>query len=112
MRISDWSSDVCSSDLIHHKRWGRDQAVDYIVSTIGFPRPRTVREIDRYCVSPGQATSYKVGHTHWMTVRGQVTAALGDRFDIRQLPQILLNDALTIPDHEPGYDGGEKRCAT
>src|SRR3546814_14040586 len=47
---------------IHHKRWGRDQAVDYIVSTIGFPRPRTVREIDRYCVSPGQAPSYKVGH--------------------------------------------------
>src|SRR3546814_9581888 len=96
MRISDWSSDVCSSDLIHHKRWGRDQAVDYIVSTIGFPRPRTVREIDRYCVSPGQATSYKVGHTQWMNVRGKAKAALGDRFDIRQYHQILLKGAMPL----------------
>ena len=81
---------------IHHKRWGRDQAVDYMVSTIGFPRPRTVREIDRYCVSPGQATSYKVGHTQWMNVRQKAKAALGDRFDIRQYHQILLKGAMPL----------------
>src|SRR3546814_18993701 len=75
---------------IHHKRWGRDQAVDYIVSTIGFPRTRTVRETDRYCVSPGQATSYQTGHTHWMKVHGKAKAEPGDRFPVSKSQHTLI----------------------
>jgi len=41
-------------------------------------------EIERYCVWPGQACSYKVGHTVWVKLRSEAKAALGDRFDIRQ----------------------------
>jgi len=81
---------------IHHKRWNRAQATDYMVTTTGFPRPRTQREIDRYCVAPGQACSYKVGHTVWTRLRAEAEAALGPRFDLREFHQILLKGALPL----------------
>jgi uncharacterized protein (DUF885 family) len=81
---------------IHSKRWGRAQATDYMVRTTGFPVPRTQREIDRYCVAPGQACSYKVGHVMWERVRANARAALGDRFDLKQFHQILLKGALPL----------------
>ncbi|MGE0178740.1 MAG: DUF885 family protein [Sphingomonas sp.] len=81
---------------IHYRRWTRSQATDYMVRTTGFPVPRTQREIDRYCVAPGQACSYKVGHTVWTRVRAEAERALGDRFDLRQFHQILLKGALPL----------------
>ncbi len=81
---------------IHYRRWTRQQATDYMVRTTGFPVPRTQREIDRYCSSPGQACSYKVGHTVWMRVRSQAQQALGPRFDLRQFHQILLKGAMPL----------------
>ena len=37
--------------------------------TTGFARPRTQREVERYCTQMGQACGYKVGHTAWMRAR-------------------------------------------
>src|SRR3546814_18302186 len=34
MRISDWSSDVCSSDLVHRSRIARDRRVGINVGTV------------------------------------------------------------------------------
>ncbi|WP_332768524.1 DUF885 domain-containing protein [Phenylobacterium sp.] len=68
---------------LHHKRWTRDQATDYMVSVTGYPRSRALREIDRYCCSPGQATSYKVGHTVWARLREEAKAKLGPKFDLK-----------------------------
>jgi uncharacterized protein (DUF885 family) len=81
---------------IHHKGWGRAEATDYMVRTTGFPVPRTQREIDRYCVAPGQACSYKVGHTVWTRVRANAQQALGSRFDLKAFHQILLKGALPL----------------
>ena len=81
---------------IHYRRWTRQQATDYMVRTTGFPVPRTQREIDRYCVAPGQACSYKVGHTVWTRVRANAQQALGDRFDLRGFHSILLKGALPL----------------
>lgn len=81
---------------IHYRRWTRQQATDYMVRTTGFPVPRTQREIDRYCVAPGQACSYKVGHTVWTRARAEAQQALGARFDLRQFHQILLKGALPL----------------
>jgi len=81
---------------IHHQRWSRAQATDYMVRNTGFPVPRTQREIDRYCASPGQACSYKVGHTVWTRLRSEAQSALGSRFDLRQFHQILLKGALPL----------------
>jgi uncharacterized protein (DUF885 family) len=89
---------------IHAKRWTRARATDYLVGTTGFPRPRSQREIDRYFVSPGQATSYKVGHTVWNRLRTQARTALGDRFDLKSFHDILDKGALplTILEQEVG----------
>ena len=81
---------------IHAKRWSRSQATDYMIQTIGFPLARTQREIDRYCVSPGQACSYKVGHTMWARVRDDARAKLGSKFDLRQFHQVLLKGAMPL----------------
>ncbi len=81
---------------IHFKRWSREQATDYMVNASGFARPRTQREVDRYCVWPGQACSYKVGHMAWMRARDKAKAIQGDRFDIRQFHEVLLDGALPL----------------
>ena len=68
---------------LHHKRWGREQAVRYMVETLGDAESTLTTEVERYCVWPGQACSYKLGHTVWERTRDQAKAALGDRFDIK-----------------------------
>ena len=68
---------------LHHKRWSREQAVRYMVETLGDAESTMTTEVERYCVWPGQACSYKLGHTVWDRTRTRARAALGDRFDIR-----------------------------
>jgi uncharacterized protein (DUF885 family) len=81
---------------IHFKRWSREQATDYMVNASGFARPRTQREVDRYCVWPGQACSYKVGHMSWVKARDAAKAIQGAKFDLRQFHQVLLEGALPL----------------
>jgi len=81
---------------IHHKRWSKDQAIKYMVDTTGFARGRTTREIVRYCAAPGQALSYKIGHTKWLAVREMVKAKQGPAFDIRQFHEILRLGAMPL----------------
>lgn len=81
---------------IHHKRWSKDQAIQYMVDTSGFARGRTTREIVRYCAAPGQALSYKIGHTKWLAVREQVKAKQGAGFDVRQFHEILRLGAMPL----------------
>jgi len=81
---------------IHYKRWSREKATDYMVAATGFARPRTQREVDRYCVWPGQACSYKVGHMSWVKAREKAKAIQGAKFDLRGFHQILLEGALPL----------------
>jgi len=59
---------------LNHKRWTREQAIDHMIATTGFARGRAQREIERYCASPGQACSYKIGHLAWMRAREEAIA--------------------------------------
>jgi uncharacterized protein (DUF885 family) len=81
---------------LNAKGWSRKQAVDYMVGATGFPRPRVEREVDRYCVSIGQACSYKIGHLAWLRAREKAKAALGDRFDLRQFHEVLKEGAMPL----------------
>ena len=81
---------------LHTKRWTREQATDYMVATTGFARPRSQREVERYCVSIGQACSYKVGHTAWVRARSEAQRLLGDRFDIKQFHEVLKEGAMPL----------------
>jgi uncharacterized protein (DUF885 family) len=67
-----------------------------MVATTGFARPRSQREVERYCVSIGQACSYKVGHIAWTRAREESKRTLGDRFDIKQFHEILREGAMPL----------------
>lgn len=81
---------------LNHKRWTREQAIDHMVATTGFARARVQREIERYCASPGQACSYKIGHIAWLRARQKAQAALGPRFDLRDFHEILREGAMPL----------------
>jgi uncharacterized protein (DUF885 family) len=75
---------------IHHHRWTRDQAVDFMVSRIGETPNETRREINRYCVYPGQACSFKAGANTLVAAREAARRRLGPRFDIRIFHDLVL----------------------
>ena len=81
---------------LHAKRWSRERATDYMVATTGFARPRSAREIERYCVMIGQACSYKIGHIAWARARADAEKRLGARFDIKQFHEVLLEGAMPL----------------
>ena len=89
---------------MNHKRWTREQAVDHMVAATGFARPRVQREIERYAASPGQATSYKIGHLAWARARQKAEAALGPRFDVRDFHDILREGAMPLTIFERRVD--------
>jgi uncharacterized protein (DUF885 family) len=81
---------------IHSKRWSREQATDYMVATTGFARPRSQREVERYCTMIGQACSYKVGHKAWSDARAEAQKTLGAKFDIKQFHEVLREGAMPL----------------
>ncbi|HET8535433.1 MAG TPA: DUF885 family protein [Sphingomicrobium sp.] len=81
---------------LNAKGWSREKAVDYMVATTGFPRPRVQREIERYCCSIGQACSYKIGHLAWLRAREKAKAMLGDKFDLKQFHEVLKDGAMPL----------------
>lgn len=81
---------------LHVKRWSREQATDYFMATTGIARNRSQGEIDRYTVWPGQACSYKIGHTVWVRLRDEVKARQGARFDLRQFHEVLKLGAMPL----------------
>jgi uncharacterized protein (DUF885 family) len=81
---------------LHSKKWSREKAVDYLVETTGFARPRSQREVERYCTQAGQACSYKVGHMAWTRARDRSRKALGARFDLKQFHEILKDGAMPL----------------
>jgi uncharacterized protein (DUF885 family) len=75
---------------IHHLRWSREQAIDYFVEQEGEAPGFAAREVERYCANPGQACSYKLGHTVIVTFREKAKAALGPRFQIKDFHDAVL----------------------
>lgn len=75
---------------LHHKRWSREQAIRWMVATTGDQESSIASEVERYCVWPGQACSYKVGHTEIVRLREAAKAKLGPRFDLRVFHDTVL----------------------
>jgi len=81
---------------LHSQKWSREKATDYLVETTGFARPRSQREVERYCTQAGQACSYKVGHMAWTRARKRAQALLGARFDLKQFHEVLKDGAMPL----------------
>lgn len=76
---------------MHAKRWSREEAIRFMVDALGDAESAVTTEIERYCVWPGQACSYKLGHLKWVELRTNAQRALGDRFDIRAFHDAGMN---------------------
>lgn len=76
---------------IHRLRWSREQAIKHFVDQDGEAVGFATREVERYCATPGQACSYKLGHTMFNAIRTKAKAELGDRYDIKDFHEAVLN---------------------
>lgn len=81
---------------MHAKRWSREKATDYLIATTGIARGRSQGEIDRYTVWPGQACSYKIGHTVWTELREEVKRKQGGQFDLKRFHDVLTLGAMPL----------------
>jgi len=75
---------------MHWKGWSREHAADYMADVVGLARGAVESEIDRYCVWPGQACGYKIGHLEFLRLRAAAQAKLGARFDLRGFHDAVL----------------------
>ncbi len=75
---------------IHHLRWSREKAIQYFVDQDGEALGFATREVERYCTNPGQACSYKLGHTVFTGLRAKAKAAMGPRFDLKVFHDTVL----------------------
>ncbi len=75
---------------LHHHRWSRERAIGWMSEVTGENETAIAREIERYAVWPGQATSYKLGMIQFQTLRKRAESRLADRFDIRQFHDAVL----------------------
>jgi uncharacterized protein (DUF885 family) len=75
---------------IHHLRWTREQAIRYFVEQDGEAPGFATREVERYCATPGQACSYKLGHSVFTGLRTKAKAVMGAKFDIKDFHEAVL----------------------
>lgn len=76
---------------LHQKDWSREQAIRYFEDNIGDPN---TAEVERYCASPGQACSYKIGETFMSRLRDDLQTKPG--FDIKRFHAAMI-DGGSIP---------------
>jgi uncharacterized protein (DUF885 family) len=65
---------------IHHLRWTRQEAIDYMMANTPMTEGDITPEVERYIVWPGQAVSYKIGMMTILELRELARQELGDRF--------------------------------
>lgn len=83
---------------LHERRWSREQAVAYLDANMPGSHYDNQREIDRYIVLPGQATSYAIGMLKIVELRERAQRALGRKFRLTRFHDVVLGSGpLPLP---------------
>jgi uncharacterized protein (DUF885 family) len=77
---------------VHAKGWTRQQMIDYMAENTALSIHEVTTETDRYISWPGQALSYKIGEIKIRELRKKAEFALGDKFDIREFHEVILEE--------------------
>ena len=75
---------------IHHKRWTRQQSIDFFAANTAKSLLDIENEVDRYIAWPGQALAYKIGELKIQELRRRAKEKLGDKFDLRAFHDLVL----------------------
>lgn len=75
---------------IHHKRWSREQAIQYLTDNTPNPPGDISKAIERYVVYPGQATAYMIGKLKIMELRDRAQKQLGVKFSYARFHDVVL----------------------
>ncbi|MEP4889607.1 MAG: DUF885 domain-containing protein [Aliiglaciecola sp.] len=82
---------------IHYKKWSREYAIDWMHKNTGQSVASLTREVERYAVMPGQATSYKLGQIRILELRKLAKEKLGDKFSLPEFnDQVLIHGAVNL----------------
>ena len=76
---------------IHHKRWSREEAIQYLTDNTPNPPGDIRKAIERYVVYPGQATAYMIGKLKILELRKRAQDSLGDKFTMGDFHDVVLN---------------------
>lgn len=83
---------------LHHLRWSREDAIEWLSTNTPNPRGDVVKAIERYIVMPGQATAYKIGMLKIQELRQRAQRKLGEAFDVREFhDSVLANGSVPLP---------------
>ncbi|MDA0705046.1 MAG: DUF885 domain-containing protein [Proteobacteria bacterium] len=83
---------------MHVMGWSRDDAIKYMLDHTAESPISINSEVDRYSAVPGQATSYLIGSLEIQRLRQHAEDVLGERFDIREFHDRLLeHGGVTLP---------------
>jgi uncharacterized protein (DUF885 family) len=86
---------------LHHKRWTREQVVQFFRDHSAIDEVEIQSETDRYIVWPGQALAYKMGALKILELRERAQKELGAKFDIRGFhDEVLGAGALPLQELE------------
>jgi uncharacterized protein (DUF885 family) len=75
---------------LHAQGWTEQQAITYMTDNSAIPESAVLSEVRRYIVTPGQASSYKIGMLKIQELRALAQEQLGEKFDIREFHDIVL----------------------
>lgn len=95
---------------LHHKRWTRDQVVQFFRDHSAVDEVEIQSETDRYIVWPGQALAYKTGQLKILELRERAQKELGAKFDIRGFhDEVLGAGALPLQELEERINAWVRR---
>ena len=77
---------------MHALGWTRQEAIEYMVAHTAESAAGIASEVDRYLAVPGQATAYLTGSLVIQDLRRRAEEELGDRFDIREFHDLVIED--------------------
>jgi prolyl oligopeptidase len=77
---------------MHSMQWPRERGIQFFKDNAPKDELDITNEVDRYIAWPGQALAYKIGQLKIKELRAKSKVALGDKFDLREFHDIVLQN--------------------